>query len=271
MTRIGTGSAFPPRRRAWHRPALALVLVLTAGCGRSQSTDVEVRVRQVGLDPVTRSPVILLEDRAGNVALPIWIGPAEAQAIAMHLDGDTPARPLTHDLIKTMLDRLGVALRRVVIRDLRDDTYLAEIVIDQDGQEVAIDSRPSDAIALAVRFGRPIFVRQALFGREALVDLRGTGGATTTVDGVTVQALSAELSRHFDLPEDVGGVLVAEAASEAVLRRGDIILEIDDEPVLDPADFRAKLRAAGAGASMRVHRDGAYVQLSTHRGAPWHD
>jgi hypothetical protein len=247
------------------------VLLLAAGCSRPESSDVEVRVRHVALDPVTRSLVVLLEDPTRNVALPIWIGPAEAQAIALHIDGEPPARPLTHDLMKTVLDRLGVTLRRVVIRDLHEETYLADIVIDQDGAEVAIDSRPSDAIALAVRFGQPIFVRRVLFAREAVVDLRGTGSDTETVEGVTVQALSAELSRHFDLPEDAGGVLVAEAASQAPLRRGDVILEIDGEPVSDPADFRAKLRAAGGRASVRVQRDGVRVQLSLHGAAPARD
>lgn len=262
MTRTRPDLAVPPRCRALPWPAL--LLLCAAACNRAASHDVEVRVRQVALDPATRSPVVLLEDPVRDVALPIWIGPAEAQSIATELEGDPPPRPLTHDLMKTVLDQVGVALQRVVIRELRGDTYLADLILEYDGEELAIDSRPSDAIALAVRFDRPIFVRRALFAREAVVDLRGRGeAAAVTVGGVTVQELSADLARHFELPEDAGGVLVAEAETGAPLQRGDVVLEIDGEPVRDPADFRARLRATGR-VSLRVQRDGERLQVTLH-------
>ena len=167
---IGRGA---PRRRGrgW---LLLLGQGLAAACSR-QAGERTSRSRSAAsrVDPASRSPVVLLEDKAHNVALPIWIGPAEAHAIASQLEGVESPRPLTHDLMKAVIERVGVGLQRVVIRELRDNTYYASIVLLWDGEEVEIDSRPSDAIALAVRFGQPIFVNRALLEGQTALDLRG--------------------------------------------------------------------------------------------------
>jgi bifunctional DNase/RNase len=242
---------------------LLIAALTVAGCARRGDHQVEVRVRRVAMDPASHSPVVLLEDPASNAALPIWIGITEAQSIAVELAGDTPPRPLTHDLVKNMFDRVGVGLRRVLIRDLQDGTYFADIVLERDGDEVTVDSRPSDAIALAVRFGRPIFVERQLFAREAVVQMRGTAEDVATIGGVTVQGLSAELARYFDLP--VGhGVLVSDigAGGPPALRRGDVILEIDGQPVLDPRDFRAKVREGAERLALRVQREGEVIDVA---------
>ncbi|MGD9762591.1 MAG: bifunctional nuclease domain-containing protein [Candidatus Binatia bacterium] len=216
----------------------------------------------MAVDPTSRSPVLLLEDPERHIAVPIWIGPAEAQSIASYLSGATPPRPLTHDLMKATLERLGVGLRRVVIRELREHTYLADIVLVQDGQEITIDSRPSDAIALAVRFGQPIQMARELFASEAVVDLRGAPVDTATIAGLTVQMLSADLARYFELPPGKGVIVsdVAEGGPEDV-HRGDVILEVNGASVRDPADFRAKLGAAGQRAAVTLQREGARVEL----------
>lgn len=248
--------------------ALGLVAAaLAAGCARERGQPVEVQVRRVAIDPASRSPVVLLEDPQQGVALPIWIGPAEAQAIDVQLSGETPERPLTHDLMKAMFDRIGVGLRRVLIRDLRDGTYFADVVLEQDGEEVAIDSRPSDAIALAVRFGQPIFVDRDLFRREAIVRVRG-GDDVVTVRGITVQGLSGDLARYFDLPPG-HGVLVADvdASGASAVHRGDVILEVDGEPVRDPRDFRSKLGDGTERAALSVQREGERVDVALERGA----
>jgi len=255
-----------PRRL---RCATILLLVLIAACGRGADRGVQVRVRRVAYDPASRAPVVLLEDAEHAMALPIWVGPAEAQAIAMHLDGPAPARPLTHDLMKAVFEGLGVDLRRVVIRAMQDSTYFADLVLARDGEEMVFDSRPSDAIALAVRFGQPIFVERTLFEREAVVDLRGADGDDVlAVDGVTVQALSAALASAFDLPPG-RGVLVSDVAEAAGggLQRGDVVLEIDGTPVRDAADFRAKLRDGPGQAALAVQRGGKRVALSLERRA----
>jgi len=247
--------------------AAVALLALCGGCSRRDAHRVEVRVRRVAMDPSSHSPVVLLEDPASNAALPIWIGAAEAQAIAVQLAGETPPRPLTHDLVKSMFDRVGVGLQRVLIRDLRDGTYFADVVLERDGEEVSIDSRPSDAIALAVRFGRPIFVDRQLFAREAVLQLHDPAGAdVATVGGITVQGLSAELARYFDLPAG-RGVVVSDvgAGGPRALRRGDIVLEIDGEAVRDASDFRAKLRDGSGKAALRVQREGDMVDVALER------
>jgi bifunctional DNase/RNase len=253
-------------------PILAALLLggFVAGCDRRDAHQVEVRVRRVAVDPASHSPVVLLEDTGSTAALPIWIGVSEAQSIAVELAGDTPPRPLTHDLVKNMFERVGVALQRVLIRDLQDGTYYADIVLERDGSEVTVDSRPSDAIALAVRCRRPIFVERQLFAREAVVQMRQSADADViTIGGITVQGLSPELARYFDLPAG-RGVVVSDVHADgpAALHRGDVILEVDGEAVHDARDFRAKVRDGAAQLALRVQREGDLVDVALdHRPA----
>lgn len=246
---------------------LVLATVALAGCARHAGHEIEVRVRRVAMDPASRSPVVLLEDPTTDVALPIWIGAAEARAIAGLLAGDAPPRPLTHDLVKAMLERVGASVRRVVIRDLRDGTYFADVVLERDGEEVAVDSRPSDAIALALRCGQPIFVDRQLFAREGVGVRAAVADDVVTVAGITVQDLSPALAGYFDLPAG-SGVVVSDARAGVglTLRRGDVILEIDGEPVHDARDFRAKVGGGSGAAALRVQRDGDLVDVALERG-----
>ena len=185
-----------------------LLLLLFAGavslsaCSRREKTEVEVEVRSIGLDNASHAPVVVLEDHDRKVALPIWIGPAEAQSIAMQMQGINPPRPMTHDLIKTMLDRAGVELRKVVIQDLKDSTYYARIYLRAGKSDLEIDSRPSDAIALAVRFHSPIFVATALMKGDTTIDLQheSPGASTVRFSGLTVQNLTDDLAEYFSLP-----------------------------------------------------------------------
>ena len=216
--RIMTAPSLFGRSRLW----LALLgLGLCLGCSDSGATDVEVTVRRVTIDPSSHAPVVLLEDRAHTVALPIWIGPAEAQAIAMRLEGVAAPRPMTHDLMKDVLEQLGVDLQKVVISELREDTYRARLFLRSKSREIEVDSRPSDAIALALRFGRPIFVAPALLQRDRVIALRGADVQSLTIGGVTVQILSPDLAEHFHLPPG-GGVLVSDVADRggSVASRG---------------------------------------------------
>jgi bifunctional DNase/RNase len=245
---------------------LGLATSLTSGCSKRQPAEVEVEVRSVGFDNASRSPVVVLQDHNRKVALPIWIGPAEAQSIAMHMEGIAPPRPMTHDLIKTMLEGAGVELDRVVITELRGSTYYASIHLHTGRQGVEIDSRPSDAIALAVRFKRPIFVATSLLTGETSIDLlqQAPAAGTTTRSGVTVQNLTAELADHFSLPSG-HGVLVANvsAVDPDGLQRGDIILEIDGETISGVGDFESKMQDIAPGATVRflVQRGSARVDV----------
>jgi uncharacterized protein len=117
-----------------------------------------MEIRGLMLDPSTNVPIVILRDEAGDRLLPIWIGLFEANAIALSLEGVTSPRPLTHDLLQVFLERLGGALTRVLISELRATTYYAVLFVQTDSGEITIDSRPSDAIGLALRAKAPIFV-----------------------------------------------------------------------------------------------------------------
>ncbi len=123
---------------------------------------VEVRVAHLGLDRNTNAPVVVLQEKDGQRVLPIWIGPAEASAIAMELAGVKFSRPLTHDLLKQVIVGLGGELRRVLITGVKENTYYAELHIHRDGDVVQVDARPSDSIALALRLKSPIFTNPEL-------------------------------------------------------------------------------------------------------------
>ena len=123
---------------------------------------VELKVEAIALDSGNQ-PVIVLKDADGKRSLPIWIGPAEAVSIYLALEGQTPPRPMTHDLLCSVLSELGVQVERVVISDVRDQTYYARLVIRSGGEEKDIDCRPSDGIAIALRTGVPITISDDLF------------------------------------------------------------------------------------------------------------
>jgi uncharacterized protein len=111
----------------------------------------------VRLQLPTNQPVVLLRETAGTRFLPIWIGPVEATAIAYAVEGLVPLRPLTHDLLKSVTESLGGTVSKVVVTELRDAVFHADLVLNQEGREVHVSARPSDAIALAVRSGAPLF------------------------------------------------------------------------------------------------------------------
>lgn len=120
--------------------------------------EVEMKIRGLMMDPVTNMPIVILKDVDGNSVLPIWVGVYEANAIALEIEKVTTPRPMTHDLIKNLLMGLGSGLRKVVVSELKDDTFYAVIWMEREGEMIAIDSRPSDALALALRLDCPIFV-----------------------------------------------------------------------------------------------------------------
>lgn len=149
-----------------------------------------MKVRRVALDQ-QNNPVVLLVDDEETIALPIWIGQAEAMAIAMRLQGVQPPRPMTHDLLQTVLEQLSATVTRIIVSDVRDATYFAEIHLARNGSQLVIDSRPSDAIALALRAEAPIFV-------EDKVASQGIPLRKVLADG---EERSAELGDELDPQE----------------------------------------------------------------------
>ncbi len=122
--------------------------------------EIEMKIRGLMMDPVTNMPVVVLKDTEGSSVLPIWVGIYEANAIALEIEKVQTPRPMTHDLLKNVLLGLQVRVRKVVVNDLKEDTFYALIWMERDGQVMAIDSRPSDALALALRLDCPIYVEE---------------------------------------------------------------------------------------------------------------
>jgi hypothetical protein len=130
----------------------------------------EMVVAGVTVDPVTKSPIVVLKDRENRCALPIWIGLLEANAIVLALEGVELPRPMTHDLMKSVLEKTGNSLRKVEITDIRDNTYYASLHLEGKGVRFTVDSRPSDAIALALRFEVPVLVSEDVLEKAVAVD-----------------------------------------------------------------------------------------------------
>ena len=158
---------------------------------------IEVRVAHLGLDRTTNTPVVILQEKEGERVLPIWIGPAEASAIAMELAGVKFARPLTHDLLKQLIVGLGARLNRVLITQVKENTYYAELDVRRDDHVIQIDARPSDSIAIALRLNAPIFTQEDLLELTSV----DTGDAkdTETLDSEKLKSYLQNLD-----PEDFG-------------------------------------------------------------------
>jgi uncharacterized protein len=123
---------------------------------------VEMTIKGLMVDPVTNVPIVLLRDADGLKVLPIWVGIFEANAIALQIENVAPARPMTHDLLRNVISDLKASVQKVVVCDLKDSTFYALIYLEVNGSAVAIDARPSDAIALALRARCPIFVEDSV-------------------------------------------------------------------------------------------------------------
>ena len=156
--------------------------------------EVEMKIRGLMMDPVTNMPIVILKDVNGSTVLPIWVGVYEANAIALEIEKVSTPRPMTHDLIKTLLHGLEANVRKVVVNELKDDTFYAVIWLDRDGDLITVDSRPSDALAIALRLDCPIYVDETV--------LKSSKVASTVSDKVNNEELRRWLEGLND--EDLG-------------------------------------------------------------------
>jgi len=170
------------------------------GDGYLSDNVIQVRVAHLGLDRTTNTPVVILQEQEGERVLPIWIGPAEASAIAMELAGVKFARPLTHDLLKQVILGLGADLRKVIITQVKDNTYYAELHIYRGDAVIQIDARPSDSIAVALRLKAPIFTSESLLALTSVET--GEPGGESGAGPLDPDALKTYL-QNLD-PEDFG-------------------------------------------------------------------
>ena len=156
--------------------------------------EVEMKIRGLMMDPVTNMPIVILKDVNGDSVLPIWVGIYEANAIALEIEKVTTPRPMTHDLIKNLLTGLDTHVHKVVVNELREDTFYAVIWLERDGHIISVDSRPSDALAIALRLDCPIFVEDEV--------LKSSKQATAVSDRISSDELRKWLEGLND--EDLG-------------------------------------------------------------------
>ncbi len=128
--------------------------------GSDKYMEVEMKIRGLMMDPMSNMPIVVLKDSTGESVLPIWVGIYEANAIALEIEKVTTPRPMTHDLIKVLLMGLETSIKKVVVSELKDDTFYALIWLERNGELISVDSRPSDALALALRHDCPIYVEE---------------------------------------------------------------------------------------------------------------
>jgi len=136
---------------------------------------VEMTIDSIRVSLMNYQRVVILKEKDSERYLPIWIGPAEADAIAVRLQGVTVPRPLTHDLLRSVIDALGAMIDSIIVSDLKNDTFYAKLILNVDGGQLEIDSRPSDAIALAVRAEVPIYTEEAVLDKAGIILDRETG------------------------------------------------------------------------------------------------
>ncbi len=158
--------------------------------------ELEMRIRGLLMDPTTNSPIVILKDVNSEAMLPIWVGPFEANSIASEIEKISPPRPMTHDLLRNTINLFGAEIKRIIVTELRDNTFYAVIEIEWQGDRLTLDARPSDAIALALRADCPIFVN------EEVVKSSQNAGLSETDD---ISAFATE-DEDVEWPEELDDI-----------------------------------------------------------------
>lgn len=241
----------------------------------AQERWLEVQVATVGVDLATGAPLALVHEGWEEV-LPIWIGDAEAEAILRELQGVHLPRPMTHDLMVSLLDHLEAELAEVRIHDVREGTYHGSLHIRREGRDglTEVDTRPSDGLALAVRTGARVRVARHLLAGIPDVDFVSTerDRPVARLRGVTVAEPGAEDRARFDLPEERGVVVIHadELAAARGIRRGDLVVDVRGQPVQGVLDYINALvhESDDEAVPLTVIRGGGErsIQLPPRRG-----
>lgn len=221
-------------------------------------------IATLGWDALTDSPVVLLREIGSDKVVPIWVGTAEARSIALALQHIELPRPQTHDLMRNLISDLGAKLLGVRVHELRGDTYygLLELEVRCASEPLLVDSRPSDALALAVRTGAPIRVSKQILDQTPALDFRPLEASEQVVRaaGLTVMAVSDEVRRQRGLPDRAGLLVIDVSADVAArgLRAGDLIVELNGQPAAAPIALLDAVRRSAPELPLRVTywRDG---------------
>ena len=227
---------------------------------------VEMEVKGVNLDPVGQSPIVILVDKNAKRALPIWIGLLEATAIDRELKNTPSTRPMTHDLLHSILSQVQVKVKEIRIVDLRDNTYYASLFLVSHGKVFEVDARPSDSIVLALKTKSPILVSTKILDKQGIL-LEKTNDFGER-QGIRIQELTSALASQFKFKGEKG-VLVAEvlpgsAGEGSGLKPGDIIMKVNARGTANVQEFEEAFDAApkGGPTTLSIFRDGKFLEVS---------
>jgi bifunctional DNase/RNase len=227
---------------------------------------VKVKFNNLTIDPQSKQPVVLLADPDEERALLIWIGFFEARAIHSEMQGIEPFRPLTHDLLKRIIQKTDGQIDHIVITHVKENVFYATIMIKQDGSLIEIDARPSDSIVMALKFKAPIFVAKKLFDDMAISIAEQK--EIEEEYGISIQDLSPELAKYLSYPSKQG-VLVSDVKAESPAARdgiasGDIIVEIGGETVEDVIFLKNSLAKSDSPVKAKIFRKTRYLSITLH-------
>jgi len=227
---------------------------------------VEMEIKGVSMDTIGKSPVVILVNKEENRMLPIWIGLLEANAIDKELNAVTSPRPMTHDLLHSILTKMHLQVKEVRIIELKENTYFATLFLKSGKELIEIDARPSDAIVLALKSKAPVFVAAEILKEQGIsFTKKGIFGERS---GIRTQELTPALASHFEFKEKKG-VLVAEVlpgsiAETSGIKAGDIITKINSREVRGVEEFEKAFDEVKAGDSARIlfFRDGKVKEVT---------
>lgn len=227
---------------------------------------VEMEVKGVRIDPATQTPVVILADKDDKKGLPIWIGLLEANAIDKELKQASSPRPMTHDLLHSILKQTNVKVKEIRIVDLKEQTYYATIFLILNKGLIEVDARPSDAIILALKSKVPILVSTKVLDQQGLALSRKEEIGER--HGIRIQELTSPLASHFNF-KGQKGVLVSEVLTGSVseasgIKAGDIITKINQKEVASVQEFEEIIDALKAGSTIRIlfFRDEKFQEIN---------
>ncbi len=244
--------------KAYLKAGLAVLLLIALGLfavsKESSPSFIEMEVKGVRLDVLGQNPVVILADKDGRKALPIWIGLLEAHAIERELKSLATPRPMTHDLLHSILEQVHAKVKEVRIVELKDNTYYAKLFLVTNKEVIELDARPSDAIILALKSKAPVFAAAKIIEDQGVSLVRKENFGERY--GIRVQELTPSLASHFNFKGEKG-VLVSEvvsgSASEASgIKAGDIITKVNLKEVGTVQEFEETFDATKPGSSVEI-------------------
>lgn len=229
---------------------------------------VRVNIQKLIVDPATQNPVVALSGPDKKRVLFIWIGPSEARAIYAELQGITHFRPLTHDLLASVINELNSEVQRIVITHAKENVFYATILLEKDGRLVEIDARPSDSLVMALKFKAPVFVAKTLFEQMALPMEDKSEIGIGDEYGLSLQELTSELSEYLSFSPKrgvmVSGIRKGSQAAKDGLETGDIIVDIGGQVIENVFSMKKLYAETNEPVDARIFRHSAFMTLTLH-------